>query len=147
MRWLECWNVSEIIKKKIEIAETCQLVQYTLLYHFCSMFSPDLSNKNVLTQACKHLNIKWILKSNHSCPWNDQSDWVMPAIFIQRKLFSTSVERFLVLLHHTKQVSMLSLLNKDGKVIGPPLGGNVPWETGKQLWSTQCWSLIWRDRR
>lgn len=55
---LECLNVSEIITEKIEIAETCQLVQYTLLCHFCSMFSPDLSNKNVPTQACKHLNTK-----------------------------------------------------------------------------------------
>lgn len=55
---LKCLNVSEIITKEIEIAETCQLVQYTLLYHFCSTFSSDLSNKNVPTQACKHLNIK-----------------------------------------------------------------------------------------
>lgn len=55
---LKCSNVSEIITNKIEIAETCHLVQYTLLYHFCSMFSPDLSSKNVPTQACKHLNIK-----------------------------------------------------------------------------------------
>lgn len=58
MWYLKSLNVSEIITKKIEIAETCQLAQYTLLYHFCSMFSPDLSNKNVPTQACEHLNIR-----------------------------------------------------------------------------------------
>lgn len=113
---------------EIVTVQSCPV--HYLLHHSHRAFSPDLSNKNVPTQAGKHLNIKWILKSNHSALETiNQTECCQPSSY-KESSFPPLWRDFWACyrLFTLNRSPNLSWLSKDCKVMRAALCSKGQWE-------------------